>query len=483
MEENNKSNCNSYGEIDSIENKSMIEYMSKLKSINEEYYRKTGKRKSAITITFGCQMNEHDSEKIAWILESIGYEIALSEKEADFIIYNTCAVRKNAEDKVLGKLGELKRLKRLNSEMIIAVCGCMTQIQDTADYIQDKFRHVNIIFGTNNIHKLPEFILNYVKTKKTVVDLAEVTELIENVDANRLHDYKAFINIMYGCNNFCSYCIVPYTRGREVSREPNNIIEEVKKLAENGTKEVTLLGQNVNSYGKSLKSLNGDYTFTDLLRDLNNIDGIERIRFMTSHPKDISDELINAFGTLEKLCPHLHLPVQSGSNRILELMNRKYTVEDYLTKIEKIREINPNIEISTDLIIGFPGETEDDFQETIELIRKVKYDSAFTFLYSVREGTPAAKSKDQVPENVKRDRFNRLMSEMNPIAFEKNQKYVGQTVSVLVEDVSKNNNEVLTGRTIENKIVNFPGDINLIGKIVDVKIFDARTFTLEGNIE
>lgn len=467
-------------EIMQIDNNYPFEdFIDKNKKLLKELEKKKNRKLRMHTVTFGCQMNEHDSEKIAWILQNLGFESVDTENEADFIIYNTCAVRKSAEDKVLGKLGELKRLKRENDDLIIAICGCMTQIEDTADYIKEKYRHVNIIFGTNNIHKLPEYLYEYLTTKKTVLDLAKKTDVIENIDADRLYDFKAFVNIMYGCNNFCSYCIVPYTRGREVSRDPENIIKEVKDLVENGTKEITLLGQNVNSYGKSLDY---DYTFTNLLYDLGEIEGLERLRFMTSHPKDISDDLIEAYGKIDALCNHLHLPVQSGSNRILKQMNRKYTVEDYLEKIEKVRKINKDIAISTDIIVGFPGETEEDFEETLKLVEKVKFDSAFTFLYSIREGTPAAKSDEQVDDKVKHERFERLIKTLNPIAYDINKEYIGKTVKVLVDDISKNNDKVLTGRTSESKIVNFEGDTNLIGQIVNIKINDAKTFTLEGEL-
>ncbi|MBU5314303.1 tRNA (N6-isopentenyl adenosine(37)-C2)-methylthiotransferase MiaB [Tissierella carlieri] len=430
--------------------------------------------------TYGCQMNEHDSEKISWILENMNYIETQNIEEADFIIYNTCLVRENAEVKVYGNLGSLKQLKRQKADLMIAVCGCMMQREEARNVILSKHRHVDIIFGTHNIHKLPQLINNHLQTGETIVDIFEDgREIIENINSNRKYSYKAFVNIMYGCNNFCTYCIVPYTRGRENSRDPENIIKEIEELAKNGCKEVTLLGQNVNSYGKTLKT---DYSFTDLLKDINKIDGIERIRFMTSHPKDLSDELINCYATLDRLCGHLHLPVQSGSNKVLKEMNRNYTKEDYLKIINNLKKLVPNISITTDIIIGFPGETEEDFNDTLELVKEVRFDSAFTFLYSIREGTKAAKMENQIDDKVKHSRFQRLTDTLNEIALELNQKLVGKTLEVLVEEVSKNNTEVLTGRSRNNKLVHFKGNEDLIGSIVSVKIENVKTFTLEGSL-
>lgn len=430
--------------------------------------------------TYGCQMNEHDSEKISWILTNMGYNETESIDDADLIIYNTCLVRENAELKVYGNLGALAQLKREKPGLIIAICGCMMQREEIRNVILSKYKHVDIIFGTHNIHKLPQLINNHLQTGKTIVDVLEdKREIVEDIDANRKYSFKAFVNIMFGCNNFCSYCIVPYTRGREVSREPENIINEIKELAKNGCKEVTLLGQNVNSYGKTL---NRNYDFVDLLRDINKIDGIERIRFMTSHPKDLSDKLIDAYRTLDKLCEHLHLPVQSGSNRILKEMNRKYTREDYLRLIKKLREAEPNIAITTDIIVGFPGETDEDFNDTLELVKEVEYDSAFTFIYSKREGTRAARMENQVDDKVKHERFQKLTEVLYEISLKKNKQLEGQTLEVLVEEVSKNNPEYLTGRTRTNKLVHFKGDKSLIGTMVNVKIDTAKTFFLEGSL-
>lgn len=428
--------------------------------------------------TFGCQMNEHDSEKISWVLEGMGYEKTDIKEEADLIIFNTCAIRKTAEEKVYGQIGELKDLKRKNPNLVISICGCMMQREEVLEIITTKHRHVDIIFGTNNIHKLPQLINNYEKTGKTVIDILEENrEIDESIESNRTHSFKSFVNIVYGCNNFCTYCIVPYTRGRELSRDPEKILEEIEKLAKDGCKEVTLLGQNVNSYGKTLAK---EYSFADLIKDIDKIDGIERIRFMTSHPKDISDDLINLYGELDKLCNHLHLPVQSGSNRVLKLMNRKYTKEDYLKIINKVRLVNPNISITTDIIIGFPGETEEDFNETLELVKEVGFDGAYTFLYSIREGTPAATMENQIDNKVKNDRFNRLMDTLHPFGLKYNEKLLNKTVEVLVEEVSKNNEKILSGRTNSGKLVHFEANEDLIGKLVNVKITNVKTFTLEG---
>jgi len=425
-------------------------------------------------------MNEHDTEKIIWTLERIGYQQTINRNEADIIIFNTCAVRKTAEDRVFGQLGELQDLKRKNPSLIIAVCGCLMQKEDIRDYFLKKHRHIDIVFGTNNIHKLPQLIDRHLRTNDRVIDVVEDTkEISDNIDSNRKYSYKAFVDIMYGCNNFCSYCIVPYTRGRERSRSVKSIINEVENLAQTGCKEITLLGQNVNSYGKTLDE---KITFSQLLTLLNEIEGIERIRFMTSHPKDFSEDLIEAYKNLDKLCNHLHLPVQSGSNRILKLMNRKYTKEEYLEKIYKIREYIPDIAITTDIIVGFPGETEEDFEETLDLVKSAKFDSAFTFLYSIREGTNAAKMSNQIPDEIKHDRFQRLLDVLYPIGLESNKKLINTIQRVLVEETSKSDENVLSGRTETNKLVHFKGNNNIIGQIVDVKITDAKTFTLEGII-
>lgn len=437
--------------------------------------------KKFLIATFGCQMNEHDSEKIAWIMEGMGYNSTLDKEEADVIIFNTCAVRKSAEDRVFGQLGELKELKRRKPDTVVALCGCMMQREDIRSYFLSKHRHIDLVFGTNNIHKLPQLLNRHLESGKTIVDIIEDTrEIEENIDADRKYSYKSYVNIMYGCNNFCTYCIVPYTRGREKSRDPESIINEIRDLAANGTKEITLLGQNVNSYGNTLDI---NYTFVDLLKDINGIEGLERIRFMTSHPKDFSSELVMAYVELDKLSPHLHLPVQSGSNRILRKMNRNYTREDYLKKIEMIKSAVPGIALTTDLIVGFPGESDEDFEDTIRLCQEVEYDSAFTFLYSIREGTGAARMEDQIPDEIKHERFQRLLDVLHPIGLKLNQKLVGSLQRVLVEEISKNDEAMLSGRTEGGKLVHFRGTSELIGRMVNIRIKDAKTFTLEGELE
>ncbi|WP_278287291.1 tRNA (N6-isopentenyl adenosine(37)-C2)-methylthiotransferase MiaB [Caloranaerobacter ferrireducens] len=430
--------------------------------------------------TWGCQMNEHDSEKMSGILENIGYIETNTPKEADLIIFNTCLVRENAELKVYGNLGHLKTLKSKKPEMLIAVCGCMMQKKEIRNLIKEKYSHVDIVFGTHNIHRLPELIANARQSSKMIIDVWDDSEnVIEGLPAKRKYSFKAFVNVMHGCNNFCTYCIVPYTRGREKSRLPEDILKEINELAAQGCKEVTLLGQNVNSYGKTLDK---KVSFAQLLRMVNEVEGIERIRFTTSHPKDLSDELILAIKECDKICEHIHLPFQAGSNKILKAMNRKYTKEHYLNLIEKIKKEIPDIAITTDIIVGFPGETEEDFEETLDVVRKVKFDSAFTFLYSIRKGTPAAEMKNQVPEDIKHKRFQRLLDTIYPISLEINQKLKDKIVEVLVEEISKTDKTKVTGRTRTNKVVHFPGDKNLIGKLVNVKITNPKTWTLEGEL-
>ncbi len=428
--------------------------------------------------TYGCQMNEHDSEKIAGMLHSIGYNETNDKTKADLILFNTCLIRENAELKVYGKLGEIKKLKSTNKNLLVAVCGCMMQIKNNRDKITSKFPFVDIIFGTNNIHELPQLIEDAYTNHKRNISIIEDTQYIkEDMPKTRKYKHKALVNITYGCNNFCSYCVVPYTRGREKSRDPKDIINEIKLLSKQNCKEITLLGQNVNSYGKTF---NNKYDFPSLLYDLDKIDGIERIRFMTSHPKDLSIRLIEAMRDCNKVCEHIHLPIQSGSNKVLKNMNRKYTKEQYLELIYAIKKEIPGIAITTDIIVGFPGETEEDFLETIDVVKKVEYDSAFTFLYSIRQGTPAAKMQNQIDDNIKHKRFNYLLEELYPIIYKKNQEYINREFNVLVDTVSKNNKDYLTGRTRTNKLVHFKGNKNLIGEIVRIKILDAKTWFLEG---
>lgn len=432
-------------------------------------------------ITFGCQMNEHDSETISGMLKEAGCEEILSKDEADITVINTCSIRENADKRFFGTLGQLKKHKLRDPEYIVCVCGCMMQQQHIIDTLKSKYPWVDIIFGTHNIHQFPELLEKVASEKQKVLAVMEdSSEIVEGLPANRLYKHKAYVNIMYGCNNFCTYCIVPYTRGREKSRKPEDILREVRYLISDGVREVTLLGQNVNSYKG--QGENGICDFADLIYMLNDVEGLERIRFMTSHPKDLSDKLIRAFTECSKLCDYIHLPVQSGSSRILKRMNRKYTREHYLELVKKLRAAVPEITISTDIIVGFPGETEEDFQETLSLVSEVGYDSAFTFLYSVREGTPAAEYPDQIPEEVKHERFNRLVDLVNSSSAARNAAYEGRIEKVLVEGPSKRNPANLTGRTEGFKLVDFPGDKALIGEIVDMEITEGKTFSLSGRI-
>ena len=448
---------------------------------NSRYFAINKRKPKYMIQTFGCQMNEHDSENLAGMLDAMGYEATLMTNDCDLIIYNTCAVRENAELKVYGNLGHLKLAKRKNPDLKIAVCGCMMQQPHVVKEIKSRYKHVDLVFGTHNLYKFPELLTNTMDSDKLLVDVWDVDgEVVEGLRSSRKFELKAFVNIMYGCNNFCTYCIVPYTRGRERSRTPEDIINEIKDLAAKGTKEITLLGQNVDSYGKTLEE---DITFAELLRMVNEIEGIERIRFMTSHPKDISDEVIYAMRDCDKVCEFLHLPVQCGSSRLLKKMNRHYTKEDYLRIIEKAKAEIPGIAFSTDLMIGFPGETEEDLLDTIDVVEKVKYDNAFTFIYSKREGTPAAKMEDQILENVKHERFNRVLSKVNEILVDLNASYVGKTVEVLIEGKSKTDESKFTGRTRQNKLVNFTvknPEANLLGTLMNVKITESNTFSLVG---
>lgn len=428
--------------------------------------------------TFGCQMNEHDSEIMAGMLIEKGYEPVEDRDTANIVIFNTCSIRENADKRFFGTLGQLKRRKTEEKEAFtVCVCGCMMQQQHIVDQLKSKYPWVDVVFGTHNLHHLPNLLDNLYKEKKKQLEIWEDRDaIVEDLPAKRLFRHKSFVNIMYGCNNFCSYCIVPYTRGRERSRNPFDIVKEVEALAEDGVKEITLLGQNVNSY----KGEGAD--FTDLIYMLNEVDGIQRIRFMTSHPKDLSDKLIEAFKKCDKLCKYIHLPVQSGSNKVLKEMNRKYTREAYLSLVERIREAVPEIAISTDIIVGFPGETEADFEDTLDLARQVQYDSAFTFLYSTRKGTPAAQREDQIPEEVKHQRFNRLVDVINQSSAGKNRGYIGKTVDVLIDSVSRNKIGTYEGRSDSFKLVNLIGKDVAEGSIVPVKITGANTFSLTGEI-
>lgn len=449
-----------------------IKQLEKLNSNKEE--------KFFYIATYGCQMNEEDSEKLSGMLKRIGYTRTENKEEASIILFNTCCVRENAENKVFGNLGALKKLKEKNKDLIIGICGCMMQQKGMADKILSKFPYVNIIFGTHNAYKFPEY-LNRVKTEGVQVKeiFNKETDIVEGIPVDRESDVKAYVTIMYGCNNFCTYCIVPYVRGRERSRKPEEILKEIKDLVSKGYKEITLLGQNVNSYGKGLEE---DIDFAKLLRMINEVEGLERVRFMTSHPKDLNEDVILAIKECDKLCEQIHLPVQSGSDRILKEMNRHYDRKHYMGLIEKIKKEIPDVTITTDIIVGFPGETEEDFEDTLSLVNEVKYDSAFTFIYSRRNHTPADKMENQVPDSVKHERFNRLVDAVNKAVIENNKKYEGRTLEVLVEGKSKNDDTKLMGRSRNGKLVNFEGDESLIGTLVDLKIVRAQPFSLIGKL-
>lgn len=430
--------------------------------------------------TWGCQMNEEDSEKISGMLKSMGYVTSDDRDNADIIIFNTCCVRENAELKVYGNLGILKKLKEKKPELIISVCGCMMQQKGMAEKIIKKYPYVDIIFGTHNAHKFPEY-LNLVKMEgKSIIEIADKEEgIVEGIPVDRESNVKAFVTIMYGCNNFCTYCIVPYVRGRERSRKPEAIENEIKELVSKGYKEVTLLGQNVNSYGKGLDI---EINFADLLRRINKIEGLERVRFMTSHPKDLSADVIQAVAECSKVCEHIHLPLQSGSSKVLKAMNRYYDREQYIETVKNIKKVIPEVAITTDIIVGFPGETEEDFEETLDMVKKVGFDSAFTFIYSKRGGTPAEKIQEQISEEVKHDRFNRLVEVVNEICAEKNKEYEGKDVELLIENISKNDASKVMGRTRTSKLVNVSGSKDDIGKLITARITKAHSFSLNGEI-
>lgn len=455
-------------------------YIEKAKQYVEEEAKNLGRSLTFCVTTFGCQMNARDSEKLRGILNQIGYEEA-EEDEADFVIYNTCTVRENANTRVYGRLGQLKPRKKQQPHMMIGLCGCMMQEPEVIAKLKKSYSFVDIIFGTHNIYKFAELICERYEAGKMVVDIWEDTDkIVEDLPNERKYAFKSGINIMFGCNNFCSYCIVPYVRGRERSRKPEAIIREIERLVKDGVSEVMLLGQNVNSYGKTLDE---PIAFAELLRRIEKIEGLKRIRFMTSHPKDLSDELIEVMASSEKICKHLHLPVQSGSTRILKKMNRRYTKESYLELAEKIKKAVPDISLTTDIIVGFPGETEEDFQETLDVVRKVRYDSAFTFIYSKRTGTPAAAMEDQIPADVVKDRFDRLLSEVQSIASEVCAVHEGKDVEVLVESVSDHDASMVTGRMSNNLLVHFKGTKEMIGTYVTVHLTECKGFYYLGELK
>ncbi len=470
---------NAPSEVNIEEGLRQQEYILKLKLLIAEKTSQLGRKPTCCVTTFGCQMNAKDSEKLVGILKEAGYEIIESE-DADFVIFNTCTVRDNANQRVYGRLGQLGHQKKKNPNMKIALCGCMMQEAAVIEKIKKSYRHVNLIFGTHNIFKFAELLYRMLTSDKMVIDIWESTDkIVETLPIERKYPFKCGINIMFGCNNFCSYCIVPYVRGRERSREMAEILEEIKRLAADGVKEVMLLGQNVNSYGKNLDT---PVSFAKLLSEVEKIDGIERIRFMTSHPKDLSDELIAVMKISKKICKHLHLPLQSGSTRILEKMNRRYTKEGYLALVDKLRKEIPDLALTTDIIVGFPGETAEDVDDTIDVIRKANYNNAFTFIYSKRTGTPAAAMENQVPADEVQKQFNRVLEAVQQTANEQAGTLTGQVLDVLVEEINEHDASLVTGRLSNNTLVHFKGDESLIGSIVNVRLQEAKGFYYFGEI-
>lgn len=452
-------------------------FMAKCREWVRDFEQKNGHLPRACVVNMGCQMNARDSEKLRGILRKIGYAETDSE-EADFVIYNTCTVRENANLKVYGRLGVLHSYKKKNPHMKIALCGCMMQEPSVVEKLKKSYRFVDLIFGTHNIFRFAELLFTALLSDRIVIDIwKETDQIVEDLPVERKYPFKSGVNIMFGCNNFCSYCIVPYVRGRERSREAKDILQEIERLVKDGVSEIMLLGQNVNSYGKNLSD---PMTFAQLLQEVEKIEGLERIRFMTSHPKDLSEELIQVMAGSRKICRHLHLPLQSGSTGILKVMNRRYTKEQYVELAGKIKKAIPDIALTTDIIVGFPGETEEDFQETLDVVRTVRYDSAFTFIYSRRTGTPAAAMEDQVPEDVVKNRFDRLLKEVQDISREMAERFTGTQQTVLVEELNRQMDGYVTGRLSNNHVVHLPGDASLIGKFVNIRLEECRGFYYMG---
>ena len=452
-------------------------FIAKARKYVKALSEKLGRPLYSHVTTFGCQMNARDSEKLVGILERIGY-VEVPDENADFVIYNTCTVRENANLRVYGRLGYLHSLKKKNPHMMIGLCGCMMQEPQVVEKLKKSYSFVNLIFGTHNIYKFAELVVSSLLSDRMIIDIWKDTDkIVEDLPVERKYPFKSGVNIMFGCNNFCSYCIVPYVRGRERSRNPKDIVREIERLVKDGVVEVMLLGQNVNSYGKNLDE---PMTFAQLLTEIEKVEGLKRIRFMTSHPKDLSDELIEVMKNSKKICKHLHLPLQSGSSDILQKMNRRYDKEKYLNLVEKIRTAIPDISLTTDIIVGFPGETEEDFLETVDVVKKVRYDSAFTFIYSKRTGTPAAVMENQVPEDVVKDRFNRLLETVQTIGREMSARDTGKVMEVLVEEQNSQDKHLMTGRLSNNLLVHFEGDTSLIGQLCQVRLDECRGFYYMG---
>ncbi|MEE3495308.1 MAG: tRNA (N6-isopentenyl adenosine(37)-C2)-methylthiotransferase MiaB [Butyrivibrio sp.] len=460
-----------------------LDYIEKAKAQVSFMEKELGRKLKACVVTFGCQMNARDSEKLLATLKLVGYEETESE-DADFVIYNTCTVRDNADQRVLGRLGQCSNFKKSNPYMKIAICGCMMQEKSAVEKIKKSYRFVDLIFGTHNIYKFAELLYQSLNSDKMIIDIwKETDKIVEDLPVLRKYSFKSGVNIMFGCNNFCTYCIVPYVRGRERSRSPKDIIRECEKLAADGVKEIMLLGQNVNSYGNDFEEGNPDkISFAKLIDEVTKVEGIERVRFMTPHPKDFSDELIDVIANNKKIARHIHLPLQSGNTEILRRMNRKYTKDDFLNLVNKIRTKLPDVAITTDIIVGFPGETKEDVDDTIDVVKKSAFDNAFTFIYSKRTGTPAASFEDQVPEDVVKENFDRLLKVVQDTAKEQSLKYKGQVQEVLVENVNDHDDSLMTGRMSNNTLVHFPGGEDLIGKMVKVKITECHGFYFFGEI-
>lgn len=454
-------------------------YIEKCKELIAAREQSLGRKLTACVTTFGCQMNFKDSEKLMGILNEIGYE-ETEDEHADLVLYNTCTVRENANFKIYGRLGYLSKIKEKNPDMIIGLCGCMMQESHVVEKLNKSYRFIDIIFGTHNIFLLAELLYDRLMSGHKIEDVWDgTTEIVEDLPTSRKYGFKSGVNIMYGCNNFCSYCIVPYVRGRERSRNPEDIIKEIKQLVKDGVVEIMLLGQNVNSYGKTLDN---PISFAELLRRIEGIEGLERIRFMTSHPKDLSDELIEVMSESKKICKQMHLPLQSGSSRLLKIMNRHYDKEQYLELVSKLRKAIPDIGLTTDIIVGFPGETDKDFEETLDVVRKAEYDSAFTFIYSKRSGTPAAEMPDQIPDDVIKVRFDKLLNLINEISRKKTKLLEGTTQSVLVEEINTKLDGYVSGRLSNNSVVHFRGDTDLIGSIVSIQLCEAKGFYYMGEL-
>lgn len=460
----------------------MDQYIEQARKYVQTESEKLGRPLTASVITFGCQMNARDSEKLAGVLEAAGYEIHGDDEAADFLIYNTCTVRDNANQRVYGHLGVANGNKRRNPHMKVALCGCMMQEASVIEKLKTSYRFVDLIFGTHNLYKFPEYLTRVFENPgEMLIDIWKDTDqIVETLPVERKYRFKSGINIMFGCNNFCSYCIVPYVRGREKSREPRDIIQEIERLVADGVVEIMLLGQNVNSYGKNLTE---PITFAQLLEQVCEIEGLQRVRFMTSHPKDLSDELIEVMKHNPKVCRHLHLPLQSGSTKILTAMNRRYTKESYLALAQKIRRELPDMAITTDIIVGFPGETAADVDETIDVVKQVEFDNAFTFIYSKRTGTPAAAMENQVPEEEVKKNFDRLLQVVQETARNRVSRYQGQVMDALVEEINEHDPHLVNGRLSNNTIVHFPGNAELIGKIVPVYLKECRGFYYMGEMK